>query len=454
MKNTYLKAILISAPIILNSMSAVASDFSRNINSDPVFEGKINDFVLRFTDAQGNFNKKIYLSDSLRSHPDKGGDAKDQQAINEAKKRIDDKGAGKAREDAVKAQAKAKQKSYKYYGFGGDGLKEYWTKVREAEAKAKAAAEAERINTVKKHKAKTAGVSRAFHDMLGSNSNMIENRFSAVEVSGDEVHKDRVWVKGFGGVGKSKGTQISKNQHLGATIGVDCAIADNDFVGFAFTYGVLKTAIQNNGNVNAEANIASIYSYFTPGNSKFFILSHLSAGHATINNLTYSQSKHKANLLKAKIGVGYKFDLENNVSLTPKIGVAYNSVNIKDSKKYLLINQDRGFKTNFVVTKDQEFKTNSVVTDVALSLDETINLTNNTIVPEIHIGLIYGEKVVIESEVSKLTKESKTNKLSYNLGGSIKAINTSKIDLMLGYDCNFNKSYRGHNGFVKIAFNF
>lgn len=212
-------------------------------------------------------------------------------------------------------------------------------------------------------------------------------------------------------------------------------------LGFAYTYGAAKSSIKNSDDLNATANIASIYGAASPNDSKLFVLAHLSYGRAAIKGLTSKDSKHKASLLKTKVSLGYKLNLENDLSLTPKVGLAYNIIDIRTPKT-----QTTGKKV--------DHKVHGLTTDLSLSLAKEINLTNTVLTTEVHGGISYGKQSVSKSQVEKLNESSKNDQLSYNVGSSIKAANANNADVIIGYDCNFSKKYIGHNGFAKLIFKF
>ena len=261
--------------------------------------------------------------------------------------------------------------------------------------------------------------------------------------AGDETPNRKLWAKGFGSSAEQTGLHAAKTKTFGFTVGGDLEVMEDKMtLGAAYTHAKLDAKIKEEATVNSNINMGSIYSHYNFGKNTL-LTTNASYGLMNVKNLTFKAVKNKADIFKIHGNLSHRFTLDNGVNITPKVGLSYDCVKIKDFKPAA---GDKNRKANM----------ERIVTDLALSLDKNIKVNDNLhLRPQIHGGINYIAKQKDPGyQTDQLLQNPKTPKTSYNLGASILAYGNNAVSLDLGYDFNWKSKYKAHSGFAKLEVKF
>ncbi len=286
------------------------------------------------------------------------------------------------------------------------------------------------------------------NEISSSVSDMLSERASspisiAALAAGDDGLNRKIWAKAFGASGVQKGTHAAKSKTFGATIGGDLdIIEDKMLLGAAFTHAKLNVKVKDEPTVHANVNMASIYARHDML-KRAFVTSSLSYGLMDVKNLTFSGSKNKANALKANINLGYKIKLKNGSLVTPKVGLSYDNVKIKNLK---LSPNAKGSNANM----------ERISTDFSLSIAKNIKVKDGlNLRPGLHAGINHiSHQSNPLANAERLLQAPKIPKTSYNVGVSVLASSNKAVTLDVGYNFNWKSKYKAHSGFAKLEVKF
>lgn len=305
--------------------------------------------------------------------------------------------------------------------------------------------------------------SEAMVDSLIASRNLIDSRIGDVGgvSSGDMMETYGVWAKGSftSATQKARGTsQGYKLEQKGITIGVDTG--DESLVGIAYSFAQNdvknKTVKQNKEDItshtiNAYGKYVATPEIFVSGQAQFGI-AEIKKKRATgdaANNI--ATAKPKATILGAKAEIGYDYAAMEGVHLIPAIGVAYTDVKVKGYK-------ESGNGLNREVGKITTSRTSGIA---SLTAKYYADMGGMKLIPEVHANVDYafntknGNTVVtiLNGLAPIATPSQKLEKGRYNVGTSVKAIQSDMFEFTAGYDFGFAKKFQSHTGTLKVRVN-
>lgn len=279
--------------------------------------------------------------------------------------------------------------------------------------------------------------------------------------SGDMMETYGVWAKGTFSRATQKAhgkTQGYKLDSKGITIGVDTG--DESLVGIAYSFfkNDVKNKTVSKNKEDITSHTISAYGKYT-ATPEIFISGQAQFGMAEIkkkratgdaaNNI--ATAKPKATILGAKAEIGYDYAAMENVHLIPAVGVAYTDVKVKGYK-------ESGSGLNREVGKINASRTSGIA---SLTAKYFADMGTMKLIPEVHANVDYafntknGKTVVtlIEGLPSISTPSQKLEKGRYNVGTSVRAIQSDMFEFTAGYDFGFAKKFQSHTGTLKVRVN-
>jgi outer membrane autotransporter protein len=287
------------------------------------------------------------------------------------------------------------------------------------------------------------------------------NNFSAV-AAGDIAETFGVWAKGSFTQAMQKafgGTDGYIANQKGVTVGVDTG--DEALIGLAYSF--YKNDVKNKTTkANKEAitsHTISAYGKIDLTNEVFasgqiqYGLANIKKKRATgdINN-NIATAKTKAKTIAGKAEVGYVFDTTfNNIHVIPTAGVAYTNVDVKGYS-------ESGKGLNRKVGKRTSNRTSGIA---GLMIKHVANIGDMKFIPEMHANIDYAfntknssTKVTILDGIAPIaTPSQKLTKAYYNVGTSVKAIQSDMFEVSAGYDLGLAKKFKSHTGTLKVRVN-
>lgn len=303
----------------------------------------------------------------------------------------------------------------------------------------------------------------ALVDTVLSSRNVLDSRIGDLGgiSSGDMMETYGVWAKGSftratqKAHGKSQGYKLDSK---GITIGVDTG--DESLVGIAYSF--FKTDVKNKtvskNKEDITSHTISAYGKYT-ATPEIFVSGQAQYGIAEIkkkratgdaaNNI--ASAKPKATILGAKAEIGYDYAAMEGVHLIPAVGFAYTDVKVKGYK-------ESGSGLNREVGKINASRTSGIA---SLTAKYFADMGTMKLIPEVHANIDYafntknGKTVVtlIEGLPSISTPSQKLEKGRYNVGTSVKAIQSDMFEFTAGYDFGFAKKFQSHTGTLKVRVN-
>ncbi len=278
--------------------------------------------------------------------------------------------------------------------------------------------------------------------------------------SGDLGSSFGVWIKG----NLAQGTQKAhgkiagyKFNHKGFTVGADTG--DEHMIGLA--YSLFNTDIQNKSDKRTKedvmAHVVTAYGKADLTNN-FFASGSFSYGFANITKKRAAtasvviKSKAKADIMDAKLMVGYDYAAPYNTHLIPSFGFAHSDVTVKGYKeKHTILGRE--------VAKRKAART-SVVGGLAAKWN--VNYGDATFTPEVHANIDYA--ISNKNDATKITgvfsgatvstPAEKQEKLRYGFGTSVKTLYADMYEFTLGYDLGLAKNFQSHAGTVGLRVKF
>ncbi len=463
---------LFAISILFQSSIANASSYSFN---EKVF---LFNMIAKISKADGSLNNSVYGTTSLEYHPDIVSARTDLTAeektariaffpvLNDARDfiRNEDKRHQilKIREivqydlsDTLKALYAEKVINSNDPLIYNIIKKEFW------ETK-----EAQDPNKAKIYLSQLGNINNALYSTLKSTSLILESRINTLGANGlgrsmaagsnqwgDFIHTNKAWGQAFVSTSSQRGGSAFKSSQYGFTTGVDVeteTLNHNAVVGgIALTHTKItlqnKTA-DNNTLLKSNINLISLYGS-REINQHLFLTGSVSYGQADIYGLgasttTSGKTKHKAELIKTNLNLGYVFNLEDNIYVIPKLTTAYDFIMLYTSKADQPITQ----------------KAERLTIGTALSVGKKIQSNHFVLHPECHIGIeqiVKQEDGNIYRNLNKLaqTPNIKSPKTLYNIGLSMQSLH-HKYNIQVGYDYYFQDKYQAHSGLIKMELYF
>jgi outer membrane autotransporter protein len=301
-------------------------------------------------------------------------------------------------------------------------------------------------------------------DTVLSTRTVLDSRIGDLDgiSSGDMIETYGIWAKGTfsRAVQKAHGkTQGYKLDSKGITIGVDTG--DESLVGIAYSF--LKNDIKDKTVSKNKEDITShtinAYGKYT-ATPEVFISGQVQFGMAEIkkkratgdaaNNI--ATAKPKATVLGAKAEIGYDFNAMENVHLIPAVGLAYTDVKVRGYK-------ESGSGLNREVGKINANRTSGIS---SLTAKYFTDIGTMKLIPEVHVNVDYAffntknDKTVItltESIPSISTPSQELEKGLYNVGASVRAVQSDMFEFTAGYDFSFAKKFQSHTVALKARVN-
>jgi len=291
--------------------------------------------------------------------------------------------------------------------------------------------------------------------------------------SGDEAISVPVglWSVGFGGTGIQRplqGASGYKSKMYGAALGMDAKFNENLLAGIALTYAdidVLHRNAKKGDSTQAPTLVASLYGVYDFGNNWFtrgiasYSKSRITDKEkrpVTRNTVTgaigYSVAEgvYNSNSFTAELGGGYRFALNDSVSMTPSAALSYSYFN------------DGGYTETGAGNANKQInkKTYNQFAGVLGANIVTSQLVGgNVITPELHAYVrqnLSGKNPTVVSKfvgsAEAFSSKYKPAKTSYTLGGSV-TIRSGITDFGVGYDTQLSKKYIGQQGTLKVRVN-
>ncbi|WP_341794073.1 hypothetical protein [Rickettsia endosymbiont of Ceutorhynchus obstrictus] len=313
--------------------------------------------------------------------------------------------------------------------------------------------------------------------------NAIHNRLlntspTVVAAGDDDINKYGVWARSSINHSKDK-VSGSKSEYFSSyktrghsnTIGFDGLISDNLLLGIAYTnaYTNIRPQDQNIGNVDkVRTNMFSLYSAYNIPNYDWYVDGTISYAESSIRsgkirhlavarNILGSEvasSKYKSYLYSGSVSLGYNYNLNNNIYVTPSLG-AIGSL-IRD-KGYA----ESGTSFQNLTVHKKNYNKLSGVAGLRTYQDIYLASVDNVIItPEVYGFINYAVKNKTPAIDARLpgideplpTINYRSNRVDYNLGLGI-TVKHKMMEYGINYDANLAKKYQGHSGSLKVRVN-
>jgi outer membrane autotransporter protein len=307
-------------------------------------------------------------------------------------------------------------------------------------------------------------VSDAIMDTSMVTRNLVDSRVNSFSgaASGDIMETYGVWAKGSftqatqKAFGSTDGYAASQK---GFTIGADSG--DESLVGIAYSF--YKNDVKNKATKANKEDIAShtLSAYgkaditneiFATGQVQYGIsnIKKKRATGDTKNNI--ATAKTKAATIAGKAQLGYNFDTSfNNIHIVPTAGIAYTNVAVKGYS-------ESGDGLNRKVGKRTSNRTSAVA---GLMIKHIATSGDMKFIPEVHANIDYAFKTknssttvtILDGIAPIATPSQKLTKAYYNVGTSVKAIQSDMFEISAGYDLGLAKKFKSHTGTLKVRVN-
>lgn len=303
----------------------------------------------------------------------------------------------------------------------------------------------------------------ALVDSVIANRTLLDSRVGDLGgvSSGDMMETYGVWAKGSFTRATQKAHGNSQGYKLdgkGITIGVDTG--DESLVGIAYSF--FKNDVKNktvsknkeditSHTISAYGKYVATPEIFVSGQAQYGI-AEIKKKRATgdaANNI--ATAKPKATILGAKAEIGYDYAAMEGIHLIPAVGFAYTDVKVKGYK-------ESGSGLNREVGKITASRTSGIA---SITAKYFADMGSMKLVPEIHANIDYafntknGKTVVtlLDGLPPISTPAQKLEKGRYNVGTSVKAIQSDMFEFTAGYDFGFAKKFQSHTGTLKVRVN-
>jgi len=309
--------------------------------------------------------------------------------------------------------------------------------------------------------------------------NRLLNTSLTVVAAGDEdISKYGVWARSSVSHSKDK-VSGKKSEYFSSyktrghsnTIGFDGSICDNLLIGVAYTnaYTDIRAQNQNIGNTDkVRTNMFSLYSAYNIPNYDWYLDGTLSYAESSIRsgkirhlavarNILGSEvasSKYKSYLYSGSVSLGYNYNLNNNIYVTPSLG-AIGSL-IRD-KGYA----ESGTSFQNLTVHKKNYNKLSGVAGLRTYQDIYLASVDNVIItPEVYGFINYAVKNKTPTIDARLpgideplpTINYRSNRVDYNLGLGV-TVKHKMMEYGINYDANLAKKYQGHSGSLKVRVN-
>jgi outer membrane autotransporter protein len=311
--------------------------------------------------------------------------------------------------------------------------------------------------------ASDSAVSEGLVDGVRAIGAIIGGRVAAVGLgtnAGDLLESYGVWIKG----NYTKGTQKSygvnsgyKFDQKGVTIGSDTG--DESMLGLAYSYSMsdIKNKTNSLTKDDIQSHTGTIYGTYAITNEAFITgqahygLSKIKKKRATgdVNN-NIATAKPKETTFGARAEVGYLYAIDPTIHIVPTIGVSHVDVKVDG------YTEKNGLSRT--VAKRKTTRTSGIASVSAKYLSD---MGSMKLIPEVHANIDYAfnsknsnTQVTLIAGIDPIaTPAQKLTKGYYNVGTSIKAIQSDMYEISGGYDFGFAKKFQSHTGSLKLRVN-
>ncbi|MDA9163731.1 autotransporter outer membrane beta-barrel domain-containing protein [Rickettsiaceae bacterium] len=279
--------------------------------------------------------------------------------------------------------------------------------------------------------------------------------------SGDAFESYGVWAQGAFTQGSQKAHGNApgyKFSQKGVTIGVDTG--DESMIGGAYSF--FQNDIKNKTNSSNKEDVTShtgtLYGKYAITN-EVFVSGQAQFGYANIkkkratgdlaNNI--AKGKTKATTIAGKAEVGYDYAVDSQIHIIPTAGFAYTSVKVNSYK-------ETGEGLNREVGKRTATRTSGIASVTAKYIAD---MGSMKVIPEVHAAIDYAfssknsdTKVKLVDGIDAIaTPSEKLTKGYYNVGTSVKAVQSDMYEISAGYDLGIAKKFQSHTGTLKLRVN-
>ncbi|MDA0781263.1 MAG: autotransporter domain-containing protein [Rickettsiales bacterium] len=280
--------------------------------------------------------------------------------------------------------------------------------------------------------------------------------------AGGMSYNHGVWGEVFGTAADQNdrdGVKGYQADTLGFGIGADTALSEETKVGASFAYASTE-ADSANGDTDIDSYQLSLYGthdygkWFTDGllgftMNKFDTTRNIVVG--TISN--QAKGDFDGQQYTAKIGAGYKMDVEGGLNVTPVASLKYN---------YLALDSYTETGSAQALTVDNE-DLHSLKTDIGVKLNYPIVDGSMTYIPEISTSWTY-DLIGDEQEAKNnfvgvaatqfTTKGADVAQHQFNVGLGLDVLAQDNVTVSFDYDWASKEDYNSHSGAVKARFAF
>ena len=279
--------------------------------------------------------------------------------------------------------------------------------------------------------------------------------------SGDDIIRHGVWVKGFAGTetdkskNSAKDAVKTKSKTQGAIVGVDTKVTEDITVGIAYSHvnsnSKDTTAGKSSGKAAITSDIASIYAS-ADINNNVSLDGTIAYGATQVKNTntsgtTNTSTKTKGNLAGATFTANYNLHPNQNVLVTPRVGVAYNQLELK-------AHNDGALKVAKLNQRELELSTGVVVSCL-------FDMGGLNLIPEANIDYRHavwrkGGNLKMTNKLGQVVLNQKNSdaKGSYHAGLGLTAIYNDSLEIGGGYEYSKQGKAQGHMGYAKLRINF
>ncbi len=308
-----------------------------------------------------------------------------------------------------------------------------------------------------------SAVSEGLMNSLLASRGVVDSRiggFSAVS-AGDLMQTYGVWAQG----NISRGTQKAygnapgyKFDQKGVTIGADTG--DETLLGMAYSFFMndIKNKANTSNKEDVKSHIFTVYGKFDLTDEVFlsgqgqYGKSNIKKKRATgdiANNI--ASAKTDAASMAAKLEVGYDYEVAPQVHIVPTVGASYANIKIDGYK-------ETGSGLNREISNRTTNRTSGLA---GITAKYVADMGSMKVIPEIHANVDYAfstknsaTSVTIINGIAPIaTPSEKVAKGFYNLGGSLKAIQSDMYEISAGYDFGLAKKFQSHTGTLKLRVN-
>ena len=283
--------------------------------------------------------------------------------------------------------------------------------------------------------------------------------------AGDRFENVTAWVQGFGSTADQRNRGLYNGydfDNKGVTFGLDSLVTDDLRLGAAFSYAStdVKTKVLNN-KTNIDSYQGSVYASLNK--AEWYLDGSLSYGwnnakgrrRITIGALNRTaMADYDSNQFIAQGILGRDYKLDNDVIVNPYVGLEY--INLSTDN----YTETGAGSLNLTV---RSADTASLTSTLGVSVRKAIKTANDYVVtPEVHAGWRYD--FLDETQLNNSTFAGggaafNTRGLNpadsgINIGASLSAYSSGKMELQARYDFEYKPDYTSHAGTLIFRYRF